>query len=130
LEVRLDAVLAQPWIVAERMVGVGQDLVEGDRQRLALGAGDHPMVAVVGEGVGRVHPVQRLVGTAVGVDGDASVGLHHDQPHGLWQVGRQAAGIVDRAAGDHETHVVEAIEPTLDGVRHRKRVSDTRVADT
>ena len=36
-----------------------------------------------------VHPVQRLVGPAVGVDRHAAVGLDHDQPQRRRQVGRQ-----------------------------------------
>jgi hypothetical protein len=34
---------------------------------------------VLDQGVGRVHPVQRLVGPDVGVDRDAAVGLDHHQ---------------------------------------------------
>ena len=54
--------------------------------------------------VGRVHPVQRLVGAAVGVDGHAAVGLDHDQPGGHREVGGESTLVVDRAAGDDEAH--------------------------
>ena len=53
---------------------------------------------------GGVHPVQGLVGATIGVDRHASVGLHHDQPVGLREVGIEPTGVVDRAAGDDETH--------------------------
>ena len=58
----------------------------------------------VDERVRGVHPVQRLVGAAVGVDRDAPVGLDHDQPHGLGEVGGQPPGVVHRAPGDDEPH--------------------------
>ncbi len=53
---------------------------------------------------GRVHPVERLVGAVVGVDRDRPVRLEQDEPLGHRQVRRQAAGVVDLAAGNHETH--------------------------
>ena len=66
---------------------------------------DAPRAVLVDDDAVRgVHPVERLVRTAVGVDGDAAVGLDHDQPHRLGQVGREPAVVVDGAAGDHETH--------------------------
>ena len=50
------------------------------------------------------HPVQRLVGAAVGVDQHRPVGLDHQQPGGHRQVGGEPAGVVDLAAGDDEAH--------------------------
>ena len=73
------------------------------------------------ERVRGVHPVQRLVRATVGVDGHAPVGLHHDQPRRLGEVGGQAAGVVDRAAGDHEAHARDAnraASARLDVVAH------------
>ncbi len=104
LEVGLDAVLLQPRIVAEVGRDVGDHLVQRDRQRLALLVGDDPPIGRHDERVRGVHPVQRLVRATVGVDGHAPVGLHHDQPRRLGQVGGQATRVVDRAASDHEAH--------------------------
>ena len=53
---------------------------------------------------GRAHPVEGLVGAAVGVDEEAAVGLQHQQPRGERQVRAQPAGIVDGAVGNDETH--------------------------
>src|SRR5690606_19247897 len=80
-----------------------------DGQRLALRGADRPdeaalVVDALGPGVGGVHPVERLVGAAVRVHGDAPVGLDHHQPGGEGQVGGEAAVVVDGAAGDDEAH--------------------------
>jgi len=56
------------------------------------------------KGARRGHPVQRLVGTAVGVDQDRAVGLDHQDPGRHREVRRQPAGVVDLAAGDDESH--------------------------
>ena len=53
---------------------------------------------------GRAHPVQRLVRPVVGVDRDRAVRLDQDQPGGHRQVGGQPSGVVDLAAGNHQTH--------------------------
>ena len=62
------------------------------------------MVTIVGERIRRVHPVERFVRAAIGMDGDASIGLHHDQPHGFRQVSIEATAIVDGAAGNDKAH--------------------------
>ena len=98
------AVFLQAWIIAQLVVGVAHHLVQGDGQRLTLGIRHGPVVAVVDETVRSVHPVQRFVGSAVGVDGHTAVVLHHDQPHGLGEVGGEPTGVVDGAASDHEAH--------------------------
>ncbi len=56
----------------------------------------HPSL-LFGEVVWGVHPIERFVGSAVGVDGHTSVGLHHHETGCLRKVGRQLALIVDRA---------------------------------
>jgi hypothetical protein len=92
LQMRLDAVLLQTGIVAERRLHVGQDLVHRDGQRLALRVGDDPGVVTDHEHVRCVHPVERFVRTTVGVDRHAAVGLHHDEADrlGRWAVSRPA----------------------------------------
>ena len=52
----------------------------------------------------RAHPVQRLVGAVVGVHRDRAVRLDQDEPGGHRQVGGEPTGVVDLAAGDHQTH--------------------------
>ncbi len=79
-------------------------LVQTDGEGLIGRIGDHPGVVVLGDGVGRVHPVEGLVGAAVGVDGNTSVGLDHDQTHGLGQVRSQASVVVDGATGNQQAH--------------------------
>ncbi|ETJ31531.1 Nitrogen regulatory protein, partial [human gut metagenome] len=49
---------------------------------------------------GRAHPVQRLVGAAVGVDKHRAVGLDHDEALGSGKVGVQATGVVHGAGGN------------------------------
>jgi acyl dehydratase len=79
LEVGLHAVLAEPGVGAEVVVEVGHDVVEGNGERLALGVRHHPPPFLLDERVGGVHPVERFVGPAVGVDGDTAIGLDHDE---------------------------------------------------
>ena len=72
-------------------------------------AGDGPLdLAVVGVPSRSVHggrhPVQRLVGAAVGVHEHRPVGLDHQHPGRHRQVGGQPSGVVDLAAGDDEPH--------------------------
>ena len=56
------------------------------------------------QGAGRRHPVQRLVGAAVGVHEHRAVGLDHQHPGRHRQVGGQPSGVVDLAARDHDPH--------------------------
>ena len=83
---------------------VAQDLVDRDGERLALRVGDRPPAVALRESVRRVHPVQGFVRPAIGMDGHAPVGLHHDQPGGERQVSGEAPGVIDRAAGDDQAH--------------------------
>ncbi len=53
---------------------------------------------------GRRHPVQRLVGAAVGVDQHRAVGLDHQHPRRHREVGGQPSGVVDLAPGNDESH--------------------------
>ena len=71
---------------------------------LALDLAHDDRVAVLDHRGRRRHPVQRLVAAGVGVDEDRAVRLEHDQPQRLGQVGGQAAGVLDGAAGDDQTH--------------------------
>ena len=50
------------------------------------------------------HPVERLVGAAVGVHQHRPVGLDHQHPGRHRQVGGEPAGVVDLAARDDESH--------------------------
>ena len=104
LQVCFDAVLLQARVLAELGRHVADHLVQVDRQGLLLRVGHHPVVAVVDERVRSVHPVERLVGAAVGMDRHTAIGLHHDQPGGLGQVGVESTGVVDGTASDHQTH--------------------------
>ena len=85
------------WVVSARISC-------SDDQLLALGVGHLPQPVVLAQRVGGVHPVEGLVGTAVGVDGHASVGLHHHEANRFRQVGGESALVVDGAASDDEPH--------------------------
>ena len=69
----------------------------------------------------RGHPVQRLVAAGVGVDEHGAVGLEHDQPQRLRQVGGQTAGVVDGAAGDDQAHTPPSVRDRPDTRRPRAR---------
>ncbi len=103
LEVLLDAVLLQAGVDAEVVAGVAEDLGEQDPQGVVgLGVGDRPLdLAVLGGALAqrarRRHPVQRLVGAAVGVHQHRAVGLDHQHPGGQREVGGQPPGVVDLA---------------------------------
>jgi len=107
LHLRLDTVLLQTGVGAHLVGAVVEDLLDPDDQRVAAaGRGDppDPGVGVDHQPVGSIHPVERLVGAAVGVDRDAAVGLDHDEAHRLGQVRGEPPLVVDGAAGDHEPH--------------------------
>ncbi len=91
-------------VLSQLDAGFEVDLRERDGQPLALGIGDHPAPLLLDEVVGGVHPVERLVGAAVGVHGDAAVGLHHDEASRQRQVCGQPAVVVHGAIGDHDAH--------------------------
>jgi hypothetical protein len=107
LQVRLDAVLDQAGVDAEIVLQLAEDLLDGDDQRLAGPIRDrpHPRRPVgLDDGARRAHPIQRLVGAAVGVDQDTAVRLDHQQPGGQRQVGGEAPEVVDAAPSDHQPH--------------------------
>jgi hypothetical protein len=56
------------------------------------------------EEVGGDHPIQGLRRIAVGVDGESSIGLDHDETSRLGEMGVQPTGIVDGATGDDQSH--------------------------
>ena len=116
LKVRLDAVLDQAGVNPEIVVRVVEDLVQAYPQPvLRLGVLHHPhqrdpVVGLLGRRchlghrAGRGHPVQRLVGAAVAVHEDGTVGLDHEQAGRQRQVCGQSTVVVDAAPGDDETH--------------------------
>ena len=110
LQMRLDAVLLQARVDAELVLGVVQHLVDRDDEFVAgfrVRDGPRPDAVVIGldrRATWGAHPVQGLVRAVVGVNGDRAVGLHQDQPVRHREVGAEASGVVDRAAGDHEAH--------------------------
>src|ERR1700733_1775490 len=104
LQVRFDAVLDQAGIDPQVDGGVADDLLDGDRERLARLARYHPPARFLGQPAGRGHPVQRLVRAAVGVNQDGAVRLDHYEPGSRGQPGRQAARVIYAAPGDDESH--------------------------
>ena len=107
LHLRLHTVLLQAGVGAHLVGAVVEDLLDPDDERVAATWSGHPPYAgllVDYQPVGGIHPVERLVGTTVGVDGHAAVGLDHDETDGGGQVGLQPTVVVDTAAGDHEPH--------------------------
>jgi hypothetical protein len=95
------------------VVDVGQHLVQADVQLVVTLhlSNDHPTL-LLEDRRGRSHPVQGLVATDVGMDHHGAVGLDHDEPQRLGQMGAQAAGVVDGAAGDDEAHGVADRSPS------------------
>jgi len=59
-----------------------------------------------GHRAGRRHPVERLVGTALGMDEDRAVTFQHDDALGGVQVGAQTTGIINGAGSNNNTHPV------------------------
>ena len=110
LQVLLDAVLLQAGVDAEVVAGVvGTSSMRIRRVSPVLPAVTvHSTLAVLGGALAdrarRAHPVQRLVGAAVGVDQHRPVGLDHQHPGGHRQVGGQPAGVVDLAARNDDSH--------------------------
>jgi hypothetical protein len=67
--VGLDAVLHQARFGTEVLGIVLEDLVDADDELLAALVLDDPGLAVLDQPARRAHPVQRLVGAVIGVDG-------------------------------------------------------------
>src|ERR1700752_2395153 len=105
---RLNAVLHQPGVDAQRVGGVGFDLLDRDAQLLAGLALDDPHTCRPVGGLRKparwAHPIQRLARPGLGLDTHRSVALDHQ----LAARGRKSCGyspeIVDVAPGYHETH--------------------------
>ena len=108
LQVGLDTVFDQPRVNAQIVAGVVLDRLHGDPQLFAGFVFNHPhRLAPIGA-IGTfdkparwTHPVQRLVGTIVGVHADRPIGLEQQQPSRGRQMRGQATDIVDGALGDH-----------------------------
>ena len=77
---------------------------ERDREDFTLGVGDDPAAFFFGDAIWCVHPIERLVGAAIGMNGHTPVGLHHDEPSRQWKVSRQPAGVINGTSGDDKTH--------------------------
>ena len=124
LEVGLDPVLDQARVDAELVRGVVVHLVEPHAQAvLGLRVLDDPHgrdavggLGVVrldlGHGAGRRHPVEGLVGPAVGVHEHGAVGLDQEQPGRERQVGGEPPVVVDAARRDHQSHGRPPYRPT------------------
>ena len=118
LQVCLDAVLDEARVLAQLMGGVVELFMDVDDQPVVrLGGLNGPLfndaqldVGVVrggdAERGGRAHPVQGLVGAAVGVHQHRAVGLHQEEPGGEGQMGFEPANVINGATGYDETHAV------------------------
>ena len=143
LQVRLGAVLDQAGVDAPVVRGVVLHLVDADHELVGcLRVGDGPeggnasirLVAVgLGDGdrAGRAHPVEWLVGAAVGVHEHTPVGLDHQQTGGHRQVRAETPGIVNRTFRNYKAHwsslrllVVRGREHLAD-VNHRVAAEST-----
>ena len=103
LKMGFHTVFHQAWIHTEFVFGIVQDLVDADGQPLTGPILDRPgQLLVMGflEPARWTHPIQRLVGTAIGMNQDRAVGLEHDHPDGLGQMGTQPTLVVHRASSD------------------------------
>ena len=91
-----EAVIALSCLNGPQLLNIGfQVLTDALRNVLTL---SHQ------QGAGRAHPVQRLVGTAVGVNEDGAVILDHQQAGSAGQVGAEAALIIYGAFSNDNTH--------------------------
>ena len=113
LQVGLDAVLLQARVALHVVRGVGDHLGEPDLEPVvALELAHDDQALRLLDHRRRRHPVQRLVPAGVGVHEHRAVGLDHQQPQRLGQMGGQAAGVVDGAAGDDQAHRGKVLSPS------------------
>jgi hypothetical protein len=105
LQVGLHPVLLQARVAAQLVGGVADDLVQVDGHQLALLVADLPPVGEFRDLVRGVHPVERLVCAAVGVDRHASVSLDHDEARRLREPRLETARVDHAAPGDDEPHM-------------------------
>ena len=123
LQMRLDTVLDETGISAEFMIGIVMHFVDGDDEPLASLVLDRPdvcrIVLLDAQLTRWGHPIQRLVGTVVGMDRDRAIGLHENQALCRRKMRRQPTRVIDRARGNDKTHGVSVLEnrrvfPALD----------------
>ena len=116
---RLDAIFLQTRIFAEFVCCRMQHFEQVDDQLLALGVGHNPVVTIVGDGVGSVHPVERLIRAAVGMNGNATIGFHHDEANRFGEMSREAPVVINGAASDNKTHEIARLgqRPTWSRMR-------------
>ena len=116
LELRFDAFFNQPWVLAEFVVHVFVDFVDAEHEEVrSFLMGDvpdhaHPRLdlSLIGlelsERARRRHPIEGLVGPAIGVNEDAPVLLRNEQSLGEGEVSIQASRIVDTARRNQDPH--------------------------
>ena len=121
LQVRLHAVLDEARVDAQILGYVRDNLVDAnDELVIGLIGLNRPdlldaFFVVTGFSHGdrtrRRHPVQRLIGAALGVDEHRPVTLEHDDALSRIQVGAQPTGVINGAGSNNNTH--PASLPTL-----------------
>ena len=116
LQVRLDAILDEAGVDTQVLGDIRDDLVDADDQLVVSLVGlNRPdlldaLLVLTGFPHGhrarRRHPVERLVGTALGMDEHRAVTFEHDDALGGVQVGAQTTGIINGAGSNNNTHPV------------------------
>ena len=116
LQVRLDAVLDEAGVNTQVLGDIRDDIVDTDDQLVVSLVGlnrpdllDALLVLAGlphGNRAGRRHPVERLVGAALGMDEDRAITFEHDDALGGVQVGAQTTGIINGAGSNNNTHPV------------------------
>ena len=128
----IDAVLLETGDRVARDVHVADDLGQRDLELVvAFDLAHRDDVALLLDRGRRRHPVQGLVATGVRVHEHRPVGLDHQQAHRLGQVGVQAAGVGDGAAGDDEAHRTAQASPPAGQIKAcATRVPDNHALST
>ena len=116
LQVRLDTILDEAGVHAQVLGDIRYHVVDANDQLVVSLVGlnrpdllDALLVLTGlphGHRAGRRHPVERLVGTALGMDEDRTVTFQHDDALGGIQVGAQTTGIINGAGSNNNTHPV------------------------
>lgn len=89
-----------------------KDLVKRNCHCFTLRVAHYPMISVVLNDVGGVHPVEWLVCTTIGMDCDATIGFHHDKSKRFGESGFESTGIFHSAARNDESHLTILADAT------------------
>jgi hypothetical protein len=89
-----------------------KDFVKRNRHCFTFGVAHNPMIRIVFDDIGRVHPVEWLVCATIGMNCYTTIGFHHDKSERFRKSGLKSTGIFHCAARNDESHLTILADAT------------------